>query len=201
MNESMYASVTPAILEFGQSYAKVGVAGEPHPRGIIKTYYSQEAYINVSQDNSLVVSKMLHWSQWKNKLYQLLHKIYFHYLRINSSEHKVCIIENPIMTINFKKALTCVLFETFHVPSIEFLPACKVPVYLCGVTTGLVLDAGYSGTRVLPIYYDVPVYEAIELVSLKSEKVDTLLYDCLREDPLNSSVVSVLECNKVSNLG
>ena len=53
---------------------------------------------------------------------------------------------------NFRQTVADVLFLHFEVPSILFAPAHLVALFTLGISTGLVLDCGYSEALVLPVY-------------------------------------------------
>lgn len=44
-----------------------------------------------------------------------------------------------------------VFFERLKVESVLFLPNEVLPIYLTGVLTGLVIDSGFTDTRVMPV--------------------------------------------------
>ncbi|CAK9050794.1 Actin-related protein 10 (Actin-related protein 11) (hARP11) [Durusdinium trenchii] len=57
-------------------------------------------------------------------------------------------------------ALATVLFKVFSVHSLCFVLENVLPLYLTGLHTGLVIDLGYSSSRVLPTFAGVPVLSA-----------------------------------------
>jgi len=82
----------------------------------------------------------------------------------------------------FQQALQELLLNKFKVPSL-FVASSQVLslIPLNPLCTGLIVDSGYSETRVLPIYEGVPLNHALEIGPLGSYHAQQRLQDLLRD--------------------
>lgn len=137
------------VLDIGESLTKVGFAGEPLPRHVIPTVFERP-------DGSKLVDPLSSGSQrlkvttWIPVLHKLMTSIYFDYLQVNPKDRRVIICENPFLLYNFRTALAKVLFN-LEVPGVMFLPSNHLPLFATGQQHALVVDVGFSETRVTPI--------------------------------------------------
>jgi len=91
---------------------------------------------------------------------RLLSQIYFHYLSVNPKERRVVICDPVNASVQFRDALAFVLFKRFSVPSVAFVCDLTLPLYLTGLSTGIVVDLGFESTRLLATFAGVPVVSA-----------------------------------------
>jgi len=65
-------------------------------------------------------------------------------------------------------AVASLLFERFGVPAMYLHPSSVLTLYSVGHTTGLVVDAGGCGTRVVPVYegFVVALHQAVHAAAL-----------------------------------
>uniref|UniRef100_A0A6B2L749 Uncharacterized protein n=1 Tax=Arcella intermedia TaxID=1963864 RepID=A0A6B2L749_9EUKA len=64
----------------------------------------------------------------------------------------IVVVEPPIIHTDFRERMCQLLFETFHCSSIFFSSAAVLSLYSYGIETGLFVDIGESGTRIVPVY-------------------------------------------------
>jgi len=60
----------------------------------------------------------------------------------------------------FRRALAFVLFKRLVVPSVSFVTDLVLPLYLTGLSSGIVVDCGHTSSRVLATFAGVPVLSA-----------------------------------------
>lgn len=60
---------------------------------------------------------------------------------------------------NKLEAIVKVLFEDLLIPAIYMVMEESLPLYTTSSYTGLIVDCGYSGCRILPIYEGSPVMQ------------------------------------------
>lgn len=154
------------ILDIGNAYTKVGFARECGPRFIIPT--------EVIHPHTGQVTKI--WNYHKDvDLYILLkefiHRLYFKYLVVNPKDRRVVIVESILCPVSFRDTLAKVLFKHFEIPSLLFVPSHLMALFTLGIPSALVLDAGYCETIALPIYEDVPILGACQILSVGGQAI------------------------------
>lgn len=86
-----------------------------------------------------------------------------------------------------RQALFFLLFETFKVEQVCCALALTLPLYLTGLNTGLVVDCGYTNTRVLAIFAGVPILSSYREIPLGGRTADEYLaralYAHLKQEP------------------
>jgi actin-related protein len=112
------------ILDIGHSYTKCGFAGEPSPICIIKS----ELLKNGKPVNIFSSRESL-----KQNLIEFFYRIYYKILNINARERRVIIVESILNPINYRKMLAEILFKTFQVLSLTFLPIHLAALYTLGI--------------------------------------------------------------------
>ena len=140
------------VLEIGTYYTKCGIGKETFPRSVFKnppgllslTHSSpKEAYYEVLRD--------------------FLNLIYFHKVQVNPKE-SVTIISEALMAPRGKiEAIVQILFEDLQVVGVCLMLEESLPLYTTGLYTGLMVDCGYSKTRILPVF-PIQIFEGIPMV-------------------------------------
>ena len=150
----------PVILDIGEAYTKIGLAGEPVPRHIIPTEFRR-----VNGDK-VEVMKVVCYDAKEEELFEMLkdflHMIYFKYLLVNPKERRVVVCESLLCPVKFRNTLARVLFKHFEVVSVAFAPTHLLALFTLGIPSALVLDCGYSESLVVPIYEQTPILAAIQ---------------------------------------
>ncbi|KAF2077956.1 hypothetical protein CYY_000756 [Polysphondylium violaceum] len=178
------------VLEIGGCFTKCGFSPESTPRFIlptnllplsISTYLSSgTVYDNTNNINDKKPTLPTQ-NQLKESLYDFIHSLYFEYLLVKSDERKLIIVENLYLPRLFRQCLVSVLFEQFKVPLIVFVNplACLVPILK---NTALIIDCGYSESRVYPVYEGIGVVKAFETISLGFQILENQLHYKLLKD-------------------
>ncbi|XP_054716321.1 actin-related protein 10-like [Uloborus diversus] len=154
------------VLDIGSAYTKIGFARETGPRFIIPT--------EVNHPHSGKCVKVWEY-QGKEDLYVILkefvHKLYFKYLVVNPKDRRVVIVESVLCPTLFRNTLAEVLFNHFEIPSLVYVPSHLMALFTLGISSALVMDAGYAETTTLPIYAGVPILSALESLSLGGQVI------------------------------
>ncbi|CAK9029580.1 unnamed protein product [Durusdinium trenchii] len=191
---SFFAEKQALVLCFGEAWTKVGLSGESRPRAIFRSTELQR-----KQRLGPDVDATLSLEEWVKVLSDLLNRIFFQHLHLSPKDRRIVVCDAVFSSRPFRSALATVLFKVFSVHSLCFVLENVLPLYLTGLHTGLVIDLGYSSSRVLPTFAGVPVLSAFSDAScgakhlLQALKVslstseeaakaledETLLEDCL----------------------
>lgn len=167
----MYETIAAAekhsvILDIGAAYTKIGFARETGPRSIIPS--------EINHPHTGKPTRLWNY-QGKEDLYLILkefiHKLYFKYLVVNPKDRRVVIVESVLCPILFRNTLAEVFFMHFEIPSLVYVPSHLMALFTLGISTALVMDAGYSETSVLPVYAGVPILSACETISLGGQVI------------------------------
>lgn len=167
---------TTVIFDFGSAYTKVGFAGETGPRAILPSLVEcpdTNAEVSVFGDKDPDVLR--------RRLALFVHKLYVRSLLVNPKERRVVVVENLLSATLLKDTIATVLFKHFEVVSVAFVPSHLVSLMTLGISTGLVLDIGYSEASVIPVFEGVPVLNAWQALSLGSQAIQQSLSELLQE--------------------
>ncbi|KAJ8101379.1 actin-domain-containing protein [Lipomyces tetrasporus] len=149
----------PVILDIGARGIRAGIAGMERPvceipigpdlRGRIKTnvLWDLDAR-NTSIEDVLDI------------LQTILRDVYYKYLLLDGKSRKVVILENPMMTLQLKKAIAFVLFNYFQSISVTYMLSPVGSMLAAGARTALVVDIGWHETTVTPIFDYKPILSA-----------------------------------------
>lgn len=121
------------------------------------------------------VSNPYHTSEgWRRLLASLLRSIYFQHLHVNPRDRRVLLIAGVAWTHAFTRAALHALWE-MDVPAVCVKPAMECVLYssmpsvthpLASSGTALIIDVGWSETRVLPVYLGYPLAHLLRCVPL-----------------------------------
>ncbi|KAN0024910.1 hypothetical protein ACTFIV_009319 [Dictyostelium citrinum] len=201
-------SKSSIVLEIGGRYTKCGYSPESSPRFIIptnllplniSTYLSGGASFDnfkkeITSDNEAIITtnqipnQLPTQSQLKESLFIFFKTIFLNYLLCKSDERKIIIVENIFLPRLFRESMVSVLFEQYRVPLIVFInpTASLIPTLR---TTALLIDSGFSETRVLPIYEGVGILKAYKSISLGSESLINQLKQYLQSNITNGIII------------
>lgn len=152
-NPAYFLEKEAVVIDFGSAFTKIGFAAESKPRHILATPELRPRPQKAGGPLSRV--------EWIDVLDRLLTKLFFHYLGVSPKDRRVVICEEPFAPAAFRIALAHLLFKRFNVPSIKFILGLVLPLYLTGLSSGIVVDCGYDCARVLPVFAGVPLLSAL----------------------------------------
>ncbi|XP_013393078.1 actin-related protein 10-like [Lingula anatina] len=154
------------IIDIGTAYTKCGFSGETAPRCIVPS--------EIKRSSSGQVVKV-HQYNTEEELYEILvdfiHMLYFRHVLVNPKDRRVVVCESLLTPTVFRDTLAKVLFEHYEVPSILYAPTHLVSLFTLGISSGLVMDAGFTETFVLPIYEGIPILKAWEAIPLGGKAI------------------------------
>lgn len=163
------------VIDFGHALTKVGFAVEGRPRHFLRTPELRQRR-RVSDGFTSTPSE----SEWVEVLGRLLHEVFFHYLSVSPKDRRVIVCDAIASAAPFRRALAAVLFERFAAPSVAFMADLVMPLYLTGLSSGLVVDLGYDCARVFATYACVPIYSSYCAARCGGRHVNALLREALR---------------------
>ncbi len=145
------------VLDIGQVFTKAGFSGEGAPRHVFK-----------SELGSL--SEARNTEQWLEIVRPYLKRIYFDILHVNPTDRRVILCENAFWQHSFKAALVQGFLEIKAV-AVIFLPARSLPMYCSGRETGIVVDVGWSDTRVQAVGQGFPLAGSLQSCGIGMQSV------------------------------
>ncbi|KAK9385662.1 hypothetical protein V1515DRAFT_607494 [Lipomyces mesembrius] len=170
----------PVILDIGARGIRAGIAGlerpvcelpiGPDPRGRIKTH--------VLWDLDMRNTKM---EDVHDILQAILRDVYYKYLLLDGKSRKVVILENPMMTLQLKKAIAFVSFNYFQSISVTYMLSPVCSMLAAGARTALVVDIGWHETTVTPIYDYKPLLSAVKSTLRAGKLLHDLVSGALKE--------------------
>ena len=119
-------------------------------------------------------------------LIEFLYRIYYKILNANSRERKVVVVESVLTSTQFRSTLADVLFKNFQAVSVLFIPSHLASIYTLGITTGLVLDCGYSDCQIMPIAEGVILDGLCDFVNLGGKRLHREIEKLIKKHALIS---------------
>lgn len=164
------------ILDIGAAYSKVGFAGE----------FGPWAFVSSKVKLSKTKKEVFVWDysseeELFNILVEFFHLLYFKHLLVNPKDRRVVFCESILCPTQFRETVAKVLFKHYEVPSILFAPSHLLAMFTLGINTGLVLDAGFSETTVLPIYEGIPIIKGVQTVTVAAREIHRNLAALLQD--------------------
>lgn len=175
--EGLLAEKTGVVLDIGTKYTKYGIFGAFQPKGFVKseikdpfTGEQRNVYDYKSADDLYAL------------LIEFIKKIFFKYFVTSPKDKRIVIVESVLAPTVWRNTLAKVLFKHFEVLSLLYIPSHLVSLCTLGISTGLVLDIGYSEAIVMPVYEGVPVLNALKDLSLGGKSVEANIRRLLIEE-------------------
>jgi actin-related protein 10 len=168
------------VLDIGTVLCKVGYAGEPIPRAIIRT----PECLKITSTSKLTSDE--EYEHFRDKVVSFVHKLYFEYLLVNPKDRRVVLVESLLGDLRLRDMVVGVLFGHFEVLSVLLAPSHIMPLFGLGITSALVVDVGYEEATLIPIYQNVPVLKAWQAQPLASKAI----HKSLKEDIMTRGTAS-----------
>eukprot|EP00026_Physarum_polycephalum_P010728 Phypoly_transcript_10905.p1 GENE.Phypoly_transcript_10905~~Phypoly_transcript_10905.p1 ORF type:complete len:381 (+),score=26.28 Phypoly_transcript_10905:44-1186(+) len=154
------AEKAAVVLDIGSRFTRCGFAGESVPRRIFSTSLIDQNGKKLSLFSFLATHSESR-SEWLEAIENLLHEIYFLYLQCNPRERRGIVCENLLSPAIFRESLAHILLEKYQVLAVTFVHTPVVSLVPLLKTTALVVDIGFSETRVVPVYGGVGITSAM----------------------------------------
>ncbi|KAI8361122.1 actin 1 [Mortierella sp. GBAus27b] len=192
------------VMDNGSSMSKAGFAGDNTPRTIFPTIVGhpcqqgvdmagKEFYIgNEAQSKRGVLSlrspiRIGTITNWDD-----MEKIWHHTfdeLHVTPEEHPTLLTEAPYNSMESRKKMTQIMFETFRTPALHIANKAVLSLHAAGRKTGIVLDSGDSMTYAIPVFEGLILQSGVIHTRLGGRDLDHYLGDILRNHkPVSSSL-------------
>ncbi|ELU15086.1 hypothetical protein CAPTEDRAFT_154792, partial [Capitella teleta] len=170
---------TAVIFDIGVAFTKCGFAAENAPQFIIPTEVRKRKtgqLVNIHKCCSETPQDL------RSVLVDFVHRLYFRQLLVNPKERCVVIVESMLTTTtHFRNTLADVLFKHYEVPSVVFAPGHLVCLFTLGVSTGLIMDVGYTETTVMPVFEGTAILKAWQALPLAGKAIHDYLEASLKQ--------------------
>lgn len=164
------------IFDIGSAYTKFGYAGEPTPRGIIRT--------EIKCPETKELRRIYDYKNTED-LYQLLveflHALFFRHVVLSPKDARIVVLESLLSPTQFRNTLAKVLFRHFEIGSLMLLPTHLATISTLGINSALVLDVGYKEATLIPIFEGEPILKAWQALPLGGQVVHEYLMKSLKE--------------------
>lgn len=160
----MYSSgddIGAVVADIGTFSTRIGFAGDDTPKAYFPSVVgttmigsTKEYHFDLTKyrENMCVDSTMKDGlvSDWDK-----LEKIWEHalsvFLKVDLKEAPVLLAEKSYNPTNLRRKMTEIMFEKFNVPALFMSKDSVLSCFACGRTSGIVVDAGASGTVISPV--------------------------------------------------
>ncbi|MHA1729361.1 MAG: zinc-ribbon domain-containing protein [Promethearchaeota archaeon] len=211
-NESKDEEEYTVIIDIGESFVKVGFAGEEEPVQIFPTIIGKAKYRHVMQTQggqqeelyvgndcmdrrgvlklSYPISRgnIMDWDSY----YQILTHIFYNILRIDPKYANVLYAENCLTPIETKQFIARLFFETYKCKKVYIANSPILALFSAGLTSGIVVESGEGLTWIVPIIEGKIIKHAVQKVPLGGIDVSENLKALLLRSGISLSGTSAL---------
>jgi actin-related protein len=120
-------------------------------------------------------------ADWYDLLQQLVQHGYDSAMKSPIDKHPLLLVERSYNTPAIRQQVLECVFEEMNVPATFFAKDAVLACYACGRTTGTVVDMGYSGTTVTPVYEGYVETKGIRRSPAGVKQMDTLILEQLEK--------------------
>ncbi|CAI5732738.1 unnamed protein product [Hyaloperonospora brassicae] len=153
----MNSSLDPLVLELGARYVRCGISGERAPRCVERWEMAEMLQTPSSA------------AKWRQFLYLKLHAVCFDLLLVNPTRRRFVVCEDLLMPRVVRETLLSVLFDMLQVSSVTLVPSMLAVLHTTANHTALVVDCGWSETRMLPVFKGIPLLHLYKSVPIGSQ--------------------------------
>ena len=184
---------TPMVIDNGSYMIKAGYGGEDGPRStfpsVIGRHHSgcQDIVIgDEAMNDSNVISRPIHNGMIIN--INDMESIWDHVFEtFRIAPHSLLMTDKPPSNTNMKQIktmrekITQLIFETYEFPQFHIISDAILSLYSTGRTTGIVLDAGYDITNIVPIQNGKYIAKGVKQLNLCGKDLTKYLHFKLTE--------------------
>lgn len=191
------------VLDIGVQYTKVGYSGTLTPLHVIPTrlYYNNQLITHTSH------CTQLSFKQWYIVLLTYCKYLYYDVLQCTAAttqQHPpALVILHYDYTDSFKYALLSVLHH-MNVQAICCIDSSVCNTIGSGYNNALIIDIGYSNTRIMPVYHDTTVIPSFQLLDIGIQHCIGMLIELVtinRSDKDKQCIVDeLMSDNNVENI-
>lgn len=154
----LFSVKAAVVLELGSRLTRAGIAGEYWPRCIVPSV----GFVS-SEERSVYYDDCSTDAAREEMLIGLIRRLYVDTLLVPSTDRRVVLVESVFARSEFRENLARVLYRTFGVPAILFLPSHLAALMTTGSASGLLVDLGNRYVSVVPIVDKCTVKTAWQL--------------------------------------
>jgi centractin len=207
----MSYSMPGVVLDLGECYSKIGVAGEDAPRVIAPSLYSNHSdhyvmwgngdkqtdhyfgFAALNRADILPTKSLLgegRLIEEPNVVGSYLHDMMVNYFETSETQdHSIIVSDKPNWNVKNRVELAEVLLDKNKFHKFAIIPDYVLSLYSTGKTTGTVLSCGYGTTYAGCVYNGLPMLESIQYTEFTSKVVEQttrhLLHDLYYRCPSN----------------
>ena len=171
------------IIDIGVAFTKIGLAGEQVPRHIVRTELNK--IVKSKMESIPLLNRTNSESDEQDSLYSLFkdffHQVYFQYLLVNPKERRAIICDSMLKPIEVRNLIAKILFKHFEVVSVVFMPSHLLALFTCGLSSGLVVDVGFSETVAVPVYEQGTILNGLEFIDLAASSLHEHIHKHIME--------------------
>jgi len=195
------------VLDVGLTYTKIGFAKESMPLHIFQTplsmvqalhnqheqyiytyqvpqHYSKSTRENLSKLNASTFPDLfrLEDKRLQNEVEEFMTTTFYHVLKTSPKDKCVVLVERLGGMRKLTEAIAWVLFKKLQVKAIYSLLANALPIYACGVDSGLVVDCGFQQVEILPFAMSQVCIEGFQICYAGGAHIEQNLSKLIRDD-------------------
>ena len=103
-------------------------------------------------------------------------------MKVVPEEISIMITESPKSPKENKQKLSELLFETFNVQNIHLANSSMLGLFVCGKTSGLIVDSSFNITSSFPLYEGFPLHHASIELNYGGEDISISLLQTIEKD-------------------
>jgi actin len=187
---------TPIVIDNGTGSIKAGLAGFDAPTQVFNSVFGEPrestALKKVATDQKMS-SYVGQEAEEKRSILTLKYPVqkgmitdwdcmekmwnytFYNKLKISPSEHSVLLSQAPLTQEIDREKMCEIMFEVFDTPAMFIALQPVLSTYASGRTTSLIVDCGYSLTRVVPVYEGYVINKAIISLDVAGEQCTDFL--------------------------
>ncbi|KFD48989.1 hypothetical protein M513_10141, partial [Trichuris suis] len=166
------------VLDIGNAYVKLGFSAELSPRRILPT----EQLLCIPKLGPKPLTDLSNGGDEADAAFvHLFYEIFFRHLLLSPKDRRVVIVESVLTPSELRSTMAKVLFTRYEVMSVMFAPNCLCSCLPLGLQTALVVDVGYRGTQVLPVFDGISLLHSIQTSTAGSQAVHRRLKELIQK--------------------
>ena len=144
----------------------VGFSGDDAPRSVFPTLVGTDGQEDAVGHEARAKSSSLTTFAYPverglvvdwDAMEKIWHHTFYNELRVDPKAQAVVLTEPIVKTKAHRERMVQIMFDTFNVPSMFAATRAFLSLYATGRVTGSVVDSGYHGTEIVPVYEGYPM--------------------------------------------
>jgi len=168
-------SVFPTVIGFSSS--QTGLVSNVDDYNL--EYYIGEKALSHKRVKQLIFpienGRIMKW----DSIERIWHYIFYNELRVNPNYHPTLLTEPIFQSLETRKKIAEIMFETFCVPALYMSPSPLLALYATGNVTGVVVESGASGTYIVPFFEGFTLKHSIKISKVGGKAITDYLHKLL----------------------